>query len=131
MKVKIKSWERMVEEFGYWCSDVYSINLKLFNWTKDLEDEIPDNRIIEVSIRGHIYKGVEKKEYYYRDYGISPDAIEEYLTDVKEIKTGDVVYIIDCDDINLSSEKFAMNADTITNEFLSRITYFMNRNSRS
>lgn len=41
------------------------------------------------------------------------------VTDVKEIKTGDVVYIIDCDDINLSSEKFAMNADTITNEFLS------------
>ena len=33
------------------------------------------------------------------------------VTDVKEIKTGDVVYIIDCDDINLSSEKFAMNAD--------------------
>ena len=43
------------------------------------------------------------------------------VTDVKEIKTGDVVYIIDCDDINLSSEKFAMNADTITNEFLSRL----------
>lgn len=70
MKVKIKSWERMVEEFGYWCSDVYSINLKLFNWTKDLEDEIPDDRIIEVS-----------KYYYYNGYGISPDAIEEYLTD--------------------------------------------------
>ena len=69
MKVKIKSWERMVEEFGYWCSDVYSINLKLFNWTKDLEDEIPDDRIIEVS------------KYYYNGYGISPDAIEEYLTD--------------------------------------------------
>ena len=30
------------------------------------------------------------------------------VTDVKEIKTGDVVYIIDCDDINLSSEKFAI-----------------------
>ena len=39
------------------------------------------------------------------------------VTDVKEIKTGDVVYIIDCDDINLSSEKFAMNADTITMNF--------------
>ena len=69
MKVKIKSWERMVEEFGYWGLDAYSINLKVFNWTKDLEDEIPDDRIIEVS------------KYYYNGYGISEDAIEEYLTD--------------------------------------------------
>lgn len=81
MKVKIKSWERMVEEFGYWGSDVYSIDLKVFNWHIALEDEIPDNRIIEVSIKRHICDGLEKKEYHYRDYGISEDAIEEYLTD--------------------------------------------------
>ena len=43
MKVKIKSQERMVEEFGYWCSDVHSINLKVFNWTKDLEDDKETN----------------------------------------------------------------------------------------
>lgn len=81
MKVKIKSWERMVEEFGYWGSDVYSIDLKVFNWHIALEDKIPDNRIIEVSIKRHICDGLEKKEYHYRDYGISEDAIEEYLTD--------------------------------------------------
>ena len=82
MKVKIKSWERMVEEFGYWGLDDSTIDLKVFNWTKDLEDEIPDDRIIEVSIESHRCRGVkEKPYYYYRDYGISPDAIEEYLTD--------------------------------------------------
>lgn len=81
MKIKIKSWERMVEEFGYWHSDVHLINLKTFNWHKDLEYEIPDNRIIEVSVKRHIYDGLEKKEYHYRGYVISEDAIEEYLTD--------------------------------------------------
>ena len=81
MKVKIKSWERMVEEFGYWNSDVHLINLKVFNWTKDLEYEIPDNRIIDVSVESSIYAGGEEKNYHYRDYGISQDAIEEYLTD--------------------------------------------------
>lgn len=82
MKVKIKSWERMVEEFGYCGSYVYSINLKVFNWHIALEDEIPDNRIIEVSIKRYICDGLEQKYYYYyNSYGISPDAIEEYLTD--------------------------------------------------
>ena len=82
MKVKIKSWERMVEEFGYWDLDECHINLKTFNWHTDLECEIPDDRIIEVSIESHRCRGVkEKAYYYYRDYGISPDAIEEYLTD--------------------------------------------------
>ena len=79
MKVKIKSWERMVEEFGYWSSGW--IDLKIFNWTKDLEYEIPDNRIIDVSIENSIYAGVRETDYYYRGYGISEDAIEEYLTD--------------------------------------------------
>lgn len=81
MKVKIKSWERMVEEFGYKFEDVDYIDVPRWCWHTDLEDEIPDNRIIEVSIERHLYDGVEKKEYYYRGYGISPDAIEEYLTD--------------------------------------------------
>ena len=81
MKVKIKSWERMVEEFGYWNSDGDIINLKIFNWRKDMEDEIPDDRIIEVSIGRYSYGELEEKKYYYREYGISQDAIEEYLTD--------------------------------------------------
>ena len=81
MKVKIKSWERMVEEFGYWGLDECHINLKTFNWHTALECEIPDDRIIEVSIESHRCRGVKEKAYYYRDYGISPDAIEEYLTD--------------------------------------------------
>ena len=81
MKVKIKSWERMVEEFGYWGLDECHINLKTVNWHTALECEIPDDRIIEVSIESHRCRGVKEKAYYYRDYGISPDAIEEYLTD--------------------------------------------------
>lgn len=81
MKVKIKSWERMVEEFGYYYSDKWLLDLKIFNWHKALEDEIPDDRIIEVSIKRHIYEGVEENYYCYRGYEISEDAIEEYLTD--------------------------------------------------
>lgn len=81
MKVKIKSWERMVEEFGYWGLDECHINLKTFNWHTALECEIPDDRIIEVSIESYRCRGVKEKAYYYMGYGISEDAIEEYLTD--------------------------------------------------
>ena len=81
MKVKIKSWERMVEEFGYWDVDKRQIELKTFNWHNNLELIIPDNRIIEVYTKRNIYGGLKEKDYYYRGFGVSPDAIEEYLTD--------------------------------------------------
>ena len=75
MKVKIKSWERMVEEFGWLGST--TINLTKFGWHKELEQLIPEDRIIEVESRYRI------GEYHMVGYlyGISQDAIEEYLTD--------------------------------------------------
>lgn len=75
MKVKIKSWERMVEEFGWF--DSTTINLTKFGWHKELEQLIPEDRIIEVESRYRI------GEYHMVGYlyGISQDAIEEYLTD--------------------------------------------------
>ena len=81
MKVKIKSWERMVEEFGYKFEDVDYIDVPRWCWHTELEDEIPDNRIIEVSIKLSSKDGLEEKDYYYMGFGVSEDAIEEYLTD--------------------------------------------------
>lgn len=81
MKVKIKSWERMVKEFGYYKLDKRQLDLKTFNWHNNLELIIPDNRIIEVSIELSSKDGLKEKDYYYRGFGVSEDAIEEYLTD--------------------------------------------------
>ena len=81
MKVKIKSWERMVEEFGYYELDKRQLDLKTFNWHNNLELIMPDNRIIEVSIELSSKDGLKEKDYYYRGFGVSEDAIEEYLTD--------------------------------------------------
>ena len=52
MKVKIKSWGRMVEEFGYIINNITEvqdknyINLSKFFWHKDVEGVVPKNRII-------------------------------------------------------------------------------------
>lgn len=81
MKVKIKSWERMVEEFGYYKLDKRQLDLKTFNWHNNLELIMPDNRIIEVSIELSSKDGLKEKDYYYRGFGVSEEAIEEYLTD--------------------------------------------------
>ena len=81
MKVKIKSWERMVEEFGHKFEDEDYIDTYRWCWHTDLEYEMPEDRIIEVEIKEEEYSGVKVKDYLYGDYGISQDAIEEYLTD--------------------------------------------------
>ena len=75
IRVRVKTWDEMVEQYGWYCEG--TINLEQFGWHKELEKLIPDDRIIEVIEK---YK---PKEYYMIDYlyGISPDAIEEYLTD--------------------------------------------------
>ena len=84
MKVKIKSWERMVEEFGYIVNGITEvqdknyINLSKFLWHKDVEECLPKDRIIEVEIRDSL---TYIRQYYYQGFWISEDAIEEYLTD--------------------------------------------------
>lgn len=90
-------------------------NRKIASISIGYADGIPrclSNKDILVKVNGYYAKVIGR---------ICMDQCVIDVTDVKEIKTGDVVYIIDCDDINLSSEKIAMNADTITNEFLSRL----------
>lgn len=84
MKVKIKSWERMVEEFGYIVNGITEvqdknyINLSKFFWHKAVEECLPKDRIIEVEIKDSLCYAIQ---YYYQGFWISPDAIEEYLTD--------------------------------------------------
>ena len=84
MKVKIKSWERMVEEFGYIVNGITEvqdknyINLSKFFWYKAVEECLPKDRIIEVEIRDSLCYAIQ---YYYQGFWISQDAIEEYLTD--------------------------------------------------
>lgn len=84
MKVKIKSWERMVEEFGYIVNGITEvqdknyINLSKFLWHKTVEECLPKDRIIEVKIKDSLCYAIQ---YYYQGFWISPDAIEEYLTD--------------------------------------------------
>ena len=75
IKVRIKTWDEMVEKYGWF--DSTTINLKKFGWHKELEQLIPEDRIIEVESRYRI------GEYHMVGYlyGISEDAIEEYLTD--------------------------------------------------
>lgn len=84
MKVKIKSWERMVAEFGYIINGITEvqdknyINLSKFLWHKAVEEYLPKDRIIEVEIRDSL---TYIRQYYYQGFWISQDAIEEYLTD--------------------------------------------------
>ena len=84
MKVKIKSWERMVVEFDYIINGITGvqdkdyINLSKFLWHKSVEKFLPKDRIIEVEIRDSL---IYIRQYYYQGFWISPDAIEEYLTD--------------------------------------------------
>ena len=75
IKVRIKTWDEMVEKYGWF--DSTTIKLKKFGWHKELEQLIPEDRIIEVESRYRI------GEYHMVGYlyGISQDAIEEYLTD--------------------------------------------------
>ena len=76
MKVKIKSWERMVEENEYrGKEDIY---LDDIIFTSKMEELLPDDRIIEVG-------GLNSDGFYpwiniYK-WEISAEMIEEYLTD--------------------------------------------------
>ena len=84
MKVKIKSWERMVVEFGYIINGITKvqdenyINISKFLWHRAVEECLPKDRIIEVEIRDAL---TYIEQYYYQGFWISQDAIEEYLTD--------------------------------------------------
>ena len=77
MKVKIKSWERMVEENDY--SDKEEIYLdEDIVFTSKMEELLPDDRIIEVG-------GLNSDGFYpwinIEKWEISAEMIEEYLTD--------------------------------------------------
>ena len=76
MKVKIKSWERMVEENDY--SDKEDIYLDDIVFTSKMEELLPDDRIIEVG-------GLNSDGFYpwinIEKWEISAEMIEEYLTD--------------------------------------------------
>ena len=70
-KVKIKTWERMVEEFGISFSGDIRCD-KYF--TEDMENNIPENRIIGIGRNRQWYGGRDT-------WFISEDMIEEYLSE--------------------------------------------------
>jgi len=76
MKVKIKTWEQMGKEFG--LTKLGNIPRMLFNFTKEMEELLPEDRVIEVrpnpSINGYRWD-VEK----YVSRTITDEMIEEFL----------------------------------------------------
>lgn len=73
MKVKIKSWEKMVEEFGL---EQYDSGCEIpceAIFTDEMDGLLPEDRIID--------RDVEAKWYYTPTdcFWISDDMIEEYL----------------------------------------------------
>ena len=77
MKVKIKSWERMVEENDYSGKDEIYLDEDIV-FTSKMEELLPDDRIIEVG-------GLNSDGFYpwinIEKWEISAEMIEEYLTD--------------------------------------------------
>lgn len=119
MKVKIKSWGRMVEEFGYIINNITEvqdknyINLSKFFWHKDVEGVVPKNRIIEVEIRDSIGYA---KQYYYQGFWISPDAIEEYLTDESGNDLSNPLHPANCELLpELKSEEIMKSCNNCVN----------------
>lgn len=68
-KVKIKTWEKMEKEFG--VSSYGDLKCDKY-YTKVMEDNIPENRIIEIGDNEQWYAGGDT-------WFISEDMIEEYL----------------------------------------------------
>ena len=77
MKVKIKSWERMVEENEYSGKEEIYLDEDIV-FTSKMEELLPDDRIIEVG-------GLNSDGFYpwinIEKWEISAEMIEEYLTD--------------------------------------------------
>ena len=73
-KVRIKTWEEMEEEFGLEDCEVEIIRVK-YDWTRIMEDTIPEDRVIEVKNKGGFMRW-ENRDY---GYSISDDMIAEWL----------------------------------------------------
>ena len=69
MRVKIKSWEQMEKEFGLKHKENIACR---YVWTCDMEEEIPEDRIIQVET-------CELYDMNWQDWSISEDMIEAYL----------------------------------------------------
>jgi hypothetical protein len=75
--VKIKTWDEMVEEFGF--TMFHCIDTK-YSRPDYAESLLPDNRVIKIiKING----GDKKDDYQWDNYFISEDMIEEVLTKEK------------------------------------------------
>jgi len=77
MKVKIKTWETLEKEFG--LDEEGDINCSFF-FTKDMEEELPADRIIEVEPRIDLIDG--RKYLFENDislWWVSDDMIEQII----------------------------------------------------
>jgi len=77
MKVKIKTWMKMEEELG--LNGWGGINCK-YAFTKSMEEQLPENRIIEIE------KGCDYAFGKWKEYNISEDMIEEIVGGQKKLK---------------------------------------------
>ena len=112
MKVKIKSWERMVEENDY--SDKEEIYLdEDIVFTSKMEELLPDDRIIEVG-------GLNSDGFYpwinIEKWEISAEMIEEYLTDESGNNLTNPLHPANCELLpELKSEKIMKSCSNCVN----------------
>ena len=70
--VKIKTWDRMVSEYG--IDSDGDINTPAATFLKEMEEEIPNNRIIVIE------KNIPNLTHYeWNNWSIEDEMIEEYL----------------------------------------------------
>jgi hypothetical protein len=70
--VKIKTWDKMEKEFGLTFMDI--IDCKNY-FNKDMEEELPKNRIITLEY----YYDVEDEDWFWKGYIMDNEMIEEEL----------------------------------------------------
>jgi len=84
MKVKIKTWDAMQEEYGLSGDGTIDV---LFAFTQSMEQDMPEDRVIEVQEVSNIapYKGYKWKvplthdDKKWREWDISSNMVEEEL----------------------------------------------------
>lgn len=82
MKVRIKTWDHMIEEFG---KDILDCPDILYGFTEDMEGSLPYDRIIEVY--RNPYPETRAADFVWpdvctdREWSISHEMITEYIND--------------------------------------------------
>lgn len=76
MKVKIKTWDKMEEEFGLDPCDDINCNS---TFVSSMEEEMPEDRVIEVIKSGNSYHWTTGENEWELIWEISDDMIEQVI----------------------------------------------------